>query len=119
MTYFEVYSSTGVVAERLDRSGLWSGSPLAKVRDATPAELAGMDDEDAVSAVATAAQTARSALQDALALAPLYPAPSPEETALIDSQVSAALALFRDLTDPPADVVALAAAVVSWRAEIV
>jgi hypothetical protein len=62
--------------------------------------------------------TCRTALSDALALADLYPAPTPEETAIIDAQVNAALAGFRALDNPPADVVALAAAVVSWRTEV-
>lgn len=59
----------------------------------------------------------RTALTDALALIDLYPAPTPEETAIIDAQVTAALAGFRTMTDPPADVVALAASLVSWRAD--
>ena len=63
-------------------------------------------------------QDARAALADALALADLYPAPTPEETALIDAQVASALSLYRALDDPPADVVSLAAAVVAWRTEV-
>ena len=69
-------------------------------------------------AAIAAASSVRTTLSDALALAPLYPAPSPDETAIIDAQVAAALAQFRALADPPPDVVALAAAVVAWRAEI-
>jgi hypothetical protein len=61
----------------------------------------------------------RIALSDAIALAsPLSQALTPEETALVDSQVSSALAGFRALIDPPADVVALAAAIISLRSEL-
>lgn len=69
-------------------------------------------------AAAGAARSTGTALADALALADLYPAPTPEETAIIDAQVAAALTGFRALPNPPADVVALAAAVVSWRTEV-
>jgi hypothetical protein len=58
---------------------------------------------------------ARTALSDALALADLYPAPTPEETAIIDGQVNAALASFSQLENPPADIVALAATLISWK----
>jgi hypothetical protein len=61
---------------------------------------------------------ARTALTDALALADLYPAPTPEETSLIDSQVAAALDLFIALVSPPADVVSLASAVIAWRTRL-
>jgi hypothetical protein len=60
----------------------------------------------------------RTALSVALNLTSIYPAPTPEETVIIDQQVAAALSAFRELDNPPADIVALAAAVISWRAEI-
>jgi hypothetical protein len=63
-------------------------------------------------------EEARTALSDAAALASLYPAPTPEETALIDSQINSALIGFQGLSNPPADVVALAAAVISWRSTL-
>ena len=99
------------------------GLPLYDPPGMDPAELAALRAgvaarHAAVQAAADALETARTALTDALALAPLYPAPTPEETLVIDTQVNAALAGFRALTDPPADVVALAAAVVSWRASL-
>lgn len=84
-------------------------------RAATPQELAAAQ---AWAAAADAPVAARAALSDALALADLYPAPTPEETALIDGQVAAALASYRALSGPPADVVSLAAAVVAWRTEV-
>lgn len=69
-------------------------------------------------AVADAGRAVAADLAESLALADLYPAPTPEETAIIDAQVTAALAGFRTMPNPPADVVALAAAVVSWRTEV-
>jgi hypothetical protein len=60
-----------------------------------------------------AERTTRAALSDAVALAALSPYPTAEEQAIIDSQVTSALALFRALPDPPADVLALAAAVLT------
>lgn len=89
------------------------------VRPLTPEESAALAALAPSTAHAEATNNTRAALSDALALSDLYPAPTPEETSLIDSQVAAALAGFRALPDPPADVVALAAAVVSWRAEVV
>jgi hypothetical protein len=72
----------------------------------------------ALDATNAALQQNREALSNALALSALYPAPTPEETVIIDQQVSAALSAFRELDNPPADIVALAAAVISWRAEV-
>jgi hypothetical protein len=90
----------------------------------TPEEWAELaPDPVAVEAANEAARSARvgeasvrAALTAVLALAEAYPYPTPEETAIVDAQASAALDGFRALADPPADVVALAAAVVSWRA---
>jgi hypothetical protein len=72
----------------------------------------------ALDAERAAQNAARTALSDALALADLYPAPTPEETALIDTQINSALIGFQGLSNPPADVVALAAAVISWRSTL-
>jgi hypothetical protein len=72
----------------------------------------------AVAATNAALQQNREDLANALELSALYPAPTPEETVIIDQQVAAALAAFRELDNPPADIVALAAAVISWRAEV-
>ena len=62
--------------------------------------------------------TARNALTAVLSLLAAYPYPTPEETAIVDAQAASSLDGFRDLADPPADVVALAAAVASWRAAL-
>jgi hypothetical protein len=53
-------------------------------------------------------EQSRTALADALALSDLYPAPTPDETALIDAQVASALLSYTQLENPPADIVALA-----------
>ena len=74
------------------------------------------DTRQAVFAASDAFESCRTALAAVLALAEAYPYPTPEETAIVDAQAAAALDGFRALNDPPADVVALAAAVVSWRA---
>ncbi len=70
----------------------------------------------ATEAAAQAINSARGDLAAVLSLAAAYPYPTPEETGIVDAQAAAALEQFRALTDPPADIVALAAAVVSWRA---
>jgi hypothetical protein len=57
----------------------------------------------------------RAALGEAVNLAALSPYPTPEEQAIIDTQVSSALALFRAIMDPPADLTALAAAVLTLK----
>jgi len=80
-------------------------------------QIAAYQAEDAALVSAYAAlDSMRDALSAALSLADAYPYPTPEENAIIDNQVVAALTGYRALDDPPADVVALAAAVVSWRA---
>lgn len=108
-----------VLIEYVDENGhhyldgdTWRIEPLTADEEATVAA------EDAAAAANAPILTIRADLADALALADLYPAPTPEETAIIDAQVNAALAGFRALSNPPADVVALAAAVVSWRTEV-
>lgn len=68
---------------------------------------------DAIVAEAGAVGKCRFALIDAVQLAAMSPYPTPEEQAIIDAQVSGSLALFRALPDPPADVIALAAAVLT------
>ena len=94
-----------------------SARPLT---DAEARMLAATEAHMAVLAAAALAQSAvaaaKGALSDVLSLADAYPYPTPEENAIIDNQVVAALTGYRALDDPPADVVALAAAVVSWRA---
>jgi hypothetical protein len=98
---------------------------LGSSRLATLDEVAQRDFLDSVYAQAEAESILRAnedllrtELQSAVDLYSLYPAPTPEETVIIDQQVTAALSAFRDLDNPPADIVALAAAVTSWRAEI-
>ena len=61
-----------------------------------------------------AVHAARTALSDASALQALSPFPTGEEQAIIDAQTASALAAYRALVDPPADVSALAVAVLTW-----
>ncbi len=101
------------------------GTPLIDHPDVTPEELAAgraavLAERAALDAAlaqqeakAQSEDTARQSLTDAVQLAALSPYPTPEEQAIIDAQVSASLALFRALSDPPADVTALAAAVLT------
>jgi hypothetical protein len=100
----------------IEPDGVFSGGSL--IRPLTAEEQRAINAALSASIESIAAVSARTALIDALALADLYPAPTPEETAIIDAQVGAALSQYRALADRPADVVALAAAVVSWRAEL-
>jgi preprotein translocase subunit Sec61beta len=79
-----------------------------------PAEVAATDAANAaIVGAADAVETCRGSLTDAVELAALSPYPTAEEQAIIDAQVSASLALFRALDDPPADVTALAASVLT------
>jgi hypothetical protein len=94
-------------------------TPIVEAVFNAPDEIAARDAWLAAETARIAAlDSARTALQDALDLEALYPAPTTEETALIDTQVAEALAEFRALSSMPADIVALAAAVVSWRSEL-
>jgi hypothetical protein len=90
----------------------WSGPPP------TPEQIAEVAAANAALNEAAPDNVCRNALKDVLALSELYPAPTPEETALIDAQVVEALADFRALINPPVDVVNLATAVVSWRSTL-
>lgn len=107
----DLATSTALVC---DQDGVEVGQ-----RPATPDEVAEAEVREAARVTAEvehAAETeCRAALSAVLALAETYPYPTPEETAIVDAQAVAALDGFRALAGPPADVVALAAAVVSWR----
>jgi hypothetical protein len=79
-----------------------------------PEEVATTEAANAlVIANANAPHECRIALTEAVQLAALSPYPTPEEQAIINAQVSAALALFRALPNPPVDVTALATAVLT------
>lgn len=60
-------------------------------------------------------QETRTALSDALSLLPFIPQLSIEEKAIVDAQIGDALALFYSLESPPADIVSLAAMIISWK----
>lgn len=85
---------------------------VAAFADQVPTPLGPMPSADA-DAYMAALISVRESLTDAVQLAALSPYPTPEEQAIIDAQVSASLGLFRALADPPADVTALAAAVLT------
>jgi hypothetical protein len=107
MSYYEVWQG-GTVVERLDRDGLWEGDPLTLVRPPTAMEVAGMDTADVAAELADADNTSRVLLRDALALLPSMPLPDPAAQADAQAQVNEALAAYRALGQPPADVVDLA-----------
>ena len=71
-------------------------------------------DADPQVAAQRAIYDARQSLATATELRALSPFPTPEEQAGIDAQVASALAAYRALPDPPADVSALAVAVLTW-----
>lgn len=86
--------------------------------DIDPQEVAETEAANAaLLALVNAPVECRQALTDAVQLAALSPYPTPEEQAIIDAQVSSALTLFRALPDPPADVTALAAAVLTLEVQ--
>jgi hypothetical protein len=107
---------------RADGTGLddWRGGVIVGGRDFTAAELAVIASAPAAAAAAdarnAAVSAARASLSVVLSLAAGYPYPTPEETSIVDAQAAAALTRYRALTDPPADVVSLAASVTAWRA---
>ena len=72
--------------------------------------------EAALAALPNYNEQSRQALADALALADLYPS-SPEEAAIINAQIASALAQYRALENPPADIVSLASSLISLKTE--
>jgi hypothetical protein len=113
----EVFDA-GVVVEYADATGRWTltdGQWVSQPLTASESRiLAAMESSAAIDAALTECRTS---LTDAVQLAALSPYPTPEEQAIIDAQVSASLALFRALSDPPADVTALAAAVLTLEVQ--
>jgi hypothetical protein len=101
-----------------DNPGFTNPRPFTD-KEARDVDQAAADNAANAAIVATRAQAAvcRDSLNDAVQLAALSPYPTPEEQAIIDAQVSASLALFRALADPPADVTALAAAVLTLEVQ--
>lgn len=99
----------------------WDEGRVVEARPFTTEELEAKALSDAARPVIEARTqqitAARQALTDAVQLAALSPYPTPEEQSIIDAQVSASLALFRALSDPPADVTALAAAVLTLEVQ--
>jgi hypothetical protein len=61
----------------------------------------------------SAIEAIRSDLKSSLDLIKLSPAPTPEEQAIAEATVNNALQQFRDLDNPPADITALTAAVLT------
>lgn len=96
----------------------WDGLTTPATAELVASLEAGQVEAQARAATTSANADARTALSAVLALAESFPYPTPEENAIVDAQAASALDGFRTLADPPADVVALAAAVVSWRTAI-
>jgi hypothetical protein len=104
--YYERQDDEGVF-ERLDRSGLWAGRPLAFVRDATAEELAAMDADDARSLEFAAVHAHRDALAAARAILLDYRfgAPGTPSFPEVLSPVQTAVLDYRDsgIRDPECD----------------
>jgi hypothetical protein len=74
--------------------------------------------QDTIAAEQINIRDVRESLTDAIALIDLYPAPTVEETALIDLQINDALTAFRTLSEPPADILAMSSSLISWRSTL-
>jgi hypothetical protein len=91
-------------------------APWEPLSPEVQAALDGIASEGAMlDARSSAISEAREGLQNAIDLMALNPFPTPEEQAVVDATVAEALTLYRAAADPPGDLVALAAALISTK----
>ncbi len=96
----------------------FDGQPVSPAEFQSAVQAKQAAEAEAADALVSAQGASRTALAAVLSLAAAYPYADPAENAIVDAQAAAALDGYRSLAGPPADVVALAAAVVSWRAAL-
>jgi hypothetical protein len=94
--YRESYVDGGILVEKLDRTGLWVGDPLEKVRDATPEELLVMDAMDAEQFRESGAVAHRDALANAREILLSYGTPQGPTYPQALSIVQQAVLEYRD-----------------------